>query len=155
MLNFLTAFFFILAAAPADPAELDAYWAELSRTVEEGDFEGYAATYHPDAVLVNLGGGNSYPISAALDGWKQGFLDTAAGKMTAGVEFRFTDRLFGDGTAHETGIFRYVARPEGGAEQVAMLHFEALLVKKGDRWLMVMEYQKDAATEEEWAAAGS
>ncbi len=32
-------------------AELDAYWAEVTRTVEEGDFEGYSGLYHPDAVL--------------------------------------------------------------------------------------------------------
>ena len=30
---------------------LDAYWREAARTVREGDFEGYKATYHPDAVL--------------------------------------------------------------------------------------------------------
>jgi hypothetical protein len=57
-------------------AELDRYWAEVSRTVAEGDFEGYSATYHPDAVLVSLGSGNSYPISRALAGWKNGFDQT-------------------------------------------------------------------------------
>ena len=32
--------------------ELDDFWAEVSRTVAEGDFDGYAATYHPDAVVI-------------------------------------------------------------------------------------------------------
>ncbi|MGD2123925.1 MAG: hypothetical protein PVJ76_19395, partial [Gemmatimonadota bacterium] len=41
------------ALAQDRTGELDAFWAEVSRTVAEGDFEGYAATYHEDAVLVS------------------------------------------------------------------------------------------------------
>jgi len=133
--------------------ELDAYWAELSRTVEEGEFEGYAALYHPDAVLVSLGSGTSYPIAQALAGWKQGFDDTAAGRAEAGVDFRLTQRLNDGTTAHETGIFRYTFSPEGGETTVAPVHFEALLVKQDGEWLMLMEYQKGMATEQEWEAA--
>ncbi|MFW6088623.1 MAG: YybH family protein [Gemmatimonadota bacterium] len=149
----------LLAASPTlaqaqVTEELDAYWAELSRTVAEGDFEGYAELYHPDAVLVSLGSNNSYPIAEALAGWKQGFDDTAAGRAEAGVDFRLTQRLHDETTAHETGIFRYVFTPEDGETTVAPVHFEALMVKKDGRWLMLMEYQKEMATEEEWEAAG-
>lgn len=133
--------------------ELDAYWAELSQTVEEGDFEAYAALYHPDAVLVSAFSGDSYPIAQALAGWKQGFDDTAAGRAEAGVDFRLTQRLNDETTAHETGIFRYTFTPEGGEATVAPVHFEAVLVKKDGEWLMLMEYQKEMATEEEWEAA--
>lgn len=134
------------------PGELDAYWEELSRTVAEGDYEGYAALYHADAVLVNGISGESYPITDALEGWKSGFDDTKAGKMEAGVEFRISQRLMDETTAHETGIFRYYAHPEGGEMQVALVHFESLLTKKDGRWLMMMEYQKSIATEAEWEA---
>ena len=133
-------------------AELNAFWAEASRTVAEGDFEGYASTYHPDAVLVSGFNQNSYPIAAALDGWKQGFLDTKAGNMVAGVEFRFTERRFDETTAHETGIFHYTITSNEGDSTDVYIHFEALLVKK-DGWEMMMEYQKASATEEEWSAA--
>lgn len=140
-------------AAPAQGvAELDAYWGELARTVGEGDFEGYAALYHPDAVLV-MGGTGSHPIATALAGWKQLFDDTRAGDASASVEFRFTDRLHDETTAHETGMFRYVFAPADGEEAAALVHFESLLVKKDGRWLMVMEYQKEPATDEEWNAA--
>lgn len=134
-------------------AELDDYWAEVSRTVVDGDFEGYASLYHPDAVLVMQGRG-TVPIAEALAGWKQLFDDTADGSAMADVEFRLTGRLNDATTAHETGIFRYVFEPQEGEPSVSMVHFEALLVKRHDRWLMVMEYQQDPATEEEWAAAG-
>lgn len=137
----------------AQATELDAYWAEVSRTVAEGDFEGYAALYHPDAVLV-AGGSGTYPIGAALAGWKQGFDDTREDRAVAGVEFRFTGRLGGATTAHETGMFRYTFEPEDGEDVVVLVHFEALLVKKDGRWLMLMEHQKEPATAEEWHAAG-
>ncbi len=134
-------------------AELDDYWAEVTRTVEEGDFEGYSRLYHPDAVLVNLGSGTSYPIEQALAGWEQGFLDTRDGKARASVTFRFTGRLHDETTAHETGIFRYTLKPEDGDQTVTTVHFEGLLIRKGADWLMVMEYQKQPATNEEWETA--
>lgn len=133
--------------------ELDAYWAEVARTVVEGDFEGYATLYHADAVLVMMGSG-TVPISGALEAWKQGFDDTREGRAVAGVEFRLTERLNDGSTAHETGMFRYTFAAENGEQQVALVHFEALLVKKDGKWLMVMEYQKEPATDEEWGAAG-
>lgn len=133
--------------------ELDAYWAEVSRTVEQGDFEAYGALYHPDAVLVSGFSGESVPISRALAGWKQSFDDTAAGRANAGVDFRLTQRLNDGTTAHESGIFRYTFTPEDGETTVAPVHFEALLVKKDGEWLMLMEYQKEMATDQEWEAA--
>ena len=144
----------VLLALPATAGaqvatELDAYWADVSRTVVEGDFEGYADLYHPDAVLVMLGRG-SVPIGEALAGWKQLFVDTSDGKAVAGVEFRITERLSDATTAHDTGMFE----PEEGEGAVSLVRFEALLVKRDGRWLMVMEYQKEPATDAEWAAAG-
>ena len=136
----------------SDHGDLDAYWAELARTVAEGDFEGYAATYHADAILVSGIAGTSYPISQALDGWKQGFVDTAAGVIKASVEFRFSQRLSDATTAHETGIFHYAAEDASGQGSEQFIHFEALLVKM-EGWKMMMEYQKAPATLEEWNAA--
>ena len=134
-------------------AELDAFWAEVSRTVAEGDFEGYAATYHPDAILVSGLAEITHPISQALDGWRQGFLDTRAGIMKASVEFRFTQKLSDETTAHETGIFHYESVDAEGNRTGQFIHFEALLVRK-EGWKMMMEYQKSVATQEEWNAAG-
>jgi len=131
--------------------ELDAYWAAVSRTVGEGDFEGYAALYHADAVLVSRLSDNSYPIATALRGWEQGFIDTREGRSTAGVDFRFSQRLNDGTTAHETGIFNYRLETSTGDVTDQYIHFSALLVKK-DGWKMVMEYQQSVATMEEWNA---
>jgi hypothetical protein len=120
--------------------------------VAEGDFDGYAATYHEDAILVSGIAGTSHPISQALDGWKQGFVDTKAGKMSASVEFRFTQRLSDETTAHETGMFHYAVVESDGQRTDQYIHFEALLGKK-QGWKMMMEYQKSLATQEEWEAA--
>jgi len=142
------------ASAQSVTDELDDLWAEVSRTVEEGDFEGYAAVYHPDAVVVFGASNMSLSIADALAGWKSGFEDTKAGKVTASVEFRFSKRLTSATTAHETGIFHYQALSADGTSG-AMVHFTALSVKKDGQWLMVMENQKDLATQEEWDALAS
>ena len=132
--------------------ELDAYWGELSRTVDAGDFEGYKALYHKDAVMVNEISGSTYPIGDAFAGWKQGFDDTKEGTMDAEVTFRFSKRLIDGVTAFETGIFRYVAHPAGEEPSVSLIHFDALSIKQNDIWVMVMERQISIATQQEWEA---
>jgi ketosteroid isomerase-like protein len=132
-------------------AELDAYWAEVARTVQAGDFEGYSALYHEDAVLVSNFTNNSYPIAGALAEWEQGFIDTRSGASKARVRFRFSQRLNDRTTAHETGIFNYRFESASGEVADQYVHFQALLVKK-DGWRMVMEYQQSAATTDEWEA---
>ncbi|PIB39142.1 hypothetical protein [Maribacter sp. 4G9] len=135
-------------------AELDTFWTEVSRTVKEGDFEGYKATYHEDAVVVFTTRENksSISITKALSNWMQDFIDTKAGKTKNTVEFRFSQRVGNENTAHETGIFSFQSNDGSGkTAPKQFVHFEALLVKKGTGWLMVMEYQKSRATEEEWA----
>lgn len=130
--------------------EIDDFWAEASRTVAEGDYEGYANTFHPNAIFVNGISKSSYPISQALAGWKQGFDNTKAGKMTASVEFRFSERLHGKTTAHETGIFNYSWQNEGEQKQNVLIHFQGLLTKVSGEWKLMMEYQVSEATTEEW-----
>lgn len=132
--------------------ELDAYWEELSRTVDMGDFEGYKALYHADAVMVNEISGSTYPIGEAFAGWKAGFDDTKAGNMDAEVTFRFSNRFIDGTTAFETGIFRYVAHPEGGEPSVSLIHFDALTIKQNGSWVMMMERQISIATQQEWDA---
>ena len=133
-------------------AELDATWAQLAKTVAEGDFEGYKKGYHGDAILVSGLSKNSYPIAGALSGWKQGFIDTKAGKMTAAVDFHFTQRLHDKTTAHETGMFRYYTVDKQGKRSEFIAHMNALLIKKEGKWLIMMEYQKSQMTRAEWDA---
>lgn len=144
-----------VAADSARLVELNRYWAEVARTVREGDFEGYAASYHPDAVCVFTTGKSkrSSAISQQLAQWKSGFVDTKAGKVKNNVEFRFSQRV-GDATsAHETGIFYFTSVDANGKVlSSGAVHFEGLLVKRNGVWLSLMEYQKTRATQEEWEA---
>lgn len=130
--------------------ELDLYWAEVSRTVGEGDFRGYAATCHPAGVLVSGKRERSYPLASALKSWKKEFDATKSGEMKASVDFRFRQRWGDDSTAHETGIFRYVSQIKGGEKTVAYIELEALLVKKEGRWKVLMEFQKDEKSKVDW-----
>ena len=131
-------------------AELDAMWAEVGRAVREGDFDAYAACCHPEGVLVSERKGLSQPLSAALARWKAEFAATREGRMTAEVETRFARRLGDATTAHETGMFRYTSRTEGQEPHTDFVPFDALLVKRDGRWLILMEHQKAHATQAEW-----
>ena len=136
-------------------AELDRFWNEVSRTVRAGDFEGYKATYHEDAVVVFTTSENkaSKSIRTALADWKDDFTDVQSGKRANSVEFRFSQRIGSETSAHETGIFHYTSVDSSGKSVAdAYVFFEALLVKREGKWLMVMEYQKSKTTKKEWDA---
>ncbi len=140
---------------PEQLAELDKRWAKLAKTVEEGDFEGYKALYHPDAVVVFAGGENkiSVPISKALASWEKGFNNTRDGKQKDTVEFRFSQRIVNETTAHETGIFIFTSMDNNGKVKAKYVtHFEMVWVKKEGNWYALTEYQKSDATQEEWDA---
>ncbi|GAB5409273.1 MAG: hypothetical protein BalsKO_16380 [Balneolaceae bacterium] len=130
--------------------EVDEFWTEVSRTVSEGDFKDYSATFHEEAILVNGISGTSYPIADALAGWKKGFDDTKTGKMTASVEFKFTERFHSESTAFDTGIFKYSSQTKGGGEETVYIHFQGLLTKTSGEWKLMMENQISVAAEKEW-----
>jgi hypothetical protein len=146
----------ISATARADEKarllELDAFWAEVSRTVREGDFVAYSATCHPEAVLVTGTKKASYPLAQALARWKKEFDDTKSGERESSATFRFSQRLGDDTTAHETGILLYSFRQGNEVMKNEYVHLEALLLKQDDGWKIIMEYQKAPATEAEWKA---
>jgi len=152
----LSSLAFALSATAADEkvrlAELNAFWAEVSRTVKEGDFVGYSATCHPEAVLVSGSKKQSYPLTQALARWKKEFDDTKSGERESSATFRFSQRLGDTTTAHETAILRYSFRQGDGEMKHEYIHLEALLLKKDDGWKIIMEYQKAPATEAEWKA---
>ena len=130
--------------------ELNAFWIEAERQVREGDFEAYSNSFHPNAILVNGISKNSIPIKKALDGWEKGFEDTRQKKMKASVEFRFSETLLGTASAYQKGIFHYTSEYIGQSQVSVFIHFEVLLTKSNGIWEILMEYQKDYATIEDW-----
>ncbi len=134
-------------------AELDQYWERLNRSVIEGDFETYKNCFHEDAVIVFASSSNktSVPISTALSYWKEGFKNTKEGKIKVNVEFRFSQRIGNETTAHETGIFIYSSTDNNTkVTDTFIIPFEMLLVKRENNWYGMMEHQKPFATQEEW-----
>ena len=130
--------------------ELDEYWAEVSRCVNEGDFEGYKATIHDEGVLILGMRDKAEPLAEALKRWKVEFDDTKSGKIKAGVTFRVNKRLGDATTAFEKGMFLYYQVKADGTKTVAYIHMEALLVKQSDGWKIIMENQMSRGTKEEW-----
>lgn len=132
--------------------EIDAYWNEVERAVREGDYEAYCATVHPDAVIISGPKQASYPMAQALARWEKDFENTKSGELKGNVSFRFARRYRDTTTAHESGIFRYTSTPKEGQATTAHIAFEALLVKKGGQWQMLMENQIGPASEAQWEA---
>ncbi len=138
-------------AAAASSGAIDAQvWSVVSTTVVEHDIAGMAATYHPDAVLVTSQG--TMPIARALAGWGQAMETMKRNASRASVAFRFSRRQDGAETAFESGVFNYAVTDSAGATTRYIIPFEALLVRKNDRWLIVMERQFPATDEAAWNA---
>ncbi len=152
MRSFLLAIFLVsnLSAQSSVTDEIVAFWVEAERQVAEGDYNEYSASFHKEAILVNGMNDISIPIQTALNDWKQGFEDTKKGTMNASVQFRFSDWVFGETTAHLTGIFLYAWGMHNEPNQQVYIHFEGLLTRSNGHWQMLMEYQKALATIEEW-----
>ncbi len=134
-------------------SEIKQLYAEVSRTVKEGDFEGYKATYHKDAVVVYTTASKkgSIPIPTALKNWKIDFTDTKAGKTRNNVAFRFSQRVGDETTAFDSGIFHFTSIDKDGTYKAdAYVNFEMLMVKRKGSWYILMEYQKSKASESEW-----
>jgi len=141
---------FLPLTLQAELKDLDVYWAEVSRAVKEGDFQAYKATCHPEAVLVSGNKKQSYPLAKALLRWKKEFDDTKSGDRKSSAKFRFSSRYHDDTTAHETGMLLYEFSTKDGKAGKEYVFLEALLVKRGGKWLILMEYQKAAGTVEDW-----
>lgn len=119
--------------------ELEQFWQQAQKTIIAGDFDGYAATFADNGILVSDIAKTSYPISKALARWKKGFDDTKAGKMQAGVSFKFTSSLVSENTAHQSGYFYYYSIDDKGKKSPFIAKFEALLSKSSGQWKIVME----------------
>lgn len=142
-----------LSAQGAEPSSgaIDAQvWSVISTTVAGHDLAGMAATYFPDAVVVTPQG--TMPVARALAGWGQSMEAMKRNGSRASVAFRFALRQDGAETAFESGIFNYAVTDSAGATTRYIIPFEALLVRKDARWLIVMERQFAAADEAAWNA---
>jgi hypothetical protein len=158
ILRLVTAAMLVAWAAPlsaqgteSSSGAIDAQvWTAVSTTVLEHDIIGMGAIYHPDAVLVTAQG--TMPIAQALAGWGQSMEAMKRDGSRASVAFRFSLRQDGAETAFESGMFNYAVTDSAGATTRYIVPFEALLVRRDARWLIVMERQLAAADESAWNA---
>ena len=119
----------------------------------EGNFEGMKSLYHQDAVVVKPD--TTFAVSRAFKvRWKKEILEVKNGKRANTLAFRFSKRIGDNNTAFEKGIYHYtsVDTATGNVIGDAYIHFETLLVKVNNRWVTLMEYQQEEATETEWNA---
>ncbi|HIF23608.1 MAG TPA: DUF4440 domain-containing protein [Gemmatimonadetes bacterium] len=130
--------------------ELDSLWADVAQSVATGDTDLYLSTYHPDAIFVSARRGITRTVAEDVEANRAAWDDTREGRARRSVEFRFTERLNSQTSAYEVGIFRYASTEADGSTRVALIHFEAALVKKDGVWLQLLELQTSDATEADW-----
>ena len=133
--------------------ELNAYWESLAKTAKEGNFEGMKSLYHEDAVVVKPD--TTFAVSRAFKvRWKKEIMEVKSRKRANSLKFRFSKRIGDDTTAFEKGFYHYtsIETETGKVLGDAYIHFESLLVKVNEEWVVLMEHQKQEATEEEWLA---
>ena len=151
LLLFLITFFFQeLNSQPNEELEIDRVWSELVLSVKKGDFSKYKTFYHEDAVLISQANHTTVTIKDAFVRWEEGFRQTRSGKIKTNLEVRFKKRLADKKTFFEEGILKYWSTDSKGNENISFLEFEAVWIKKGKEWLMIMENQKSFLDEIEW-----
>jgi len=133
--------------------ELDSLWADVVQSVATGDSDLYLSTYHPDAIFVSMRRGVTRTVADDVEANRAAWDDTRDGRAQRSLEFRFTERLNSQTSAHEVGIFRYASTEADGSTRVVLIHFEAALIKKDGVWLQLLELQTSDATEAEWEGA--
>lgn len=132
-------------------AAIDAdVWKPVSASVVNDDIVAMGRVYHPEAILVTSAG--TRRISEALAGWGKDMVTSKANGTRATVAFRFTKRQDDAETAFETGIFRYTVTDGAGKARPSYVRMEALLVKSGGKWRIMMERQLEATDEAGWNA---
>ena len=136
-------------------SQLDRSWEAMKNSINNGDFRKFKTMYHRDAIMVNGIKDSTYSIRNAFDTWEQGFKDTKAGIIDADLELKFSRRVYNNDTAHETGIFHYYTIKESGERTDSFIHFEALWIKKQNKWLMLMENQISRTSKSEWDSFNS
>jgi hypothetical protein len=149
----LALWYVCLTGAAAQPAsstqEIDrTVWSVISKTVAEDDIVGMGKLYAPDAVLVTPK--ETTPIKQALDRWGRDMVAAKGRGDRATVEFRFSVRQDNATTAFEAGMFKYTQITKAGVSKPQYIPFEALLVKTGGQWRVMMERQLPAVTQAEW-----
>jgi uncharacterized protein (TIGR02246 family) len=125
-------------------------WAPIAASVVNDDIAAMGRLYHPDAILVNDAG--TRRIGDALAGWGKDMVANKGKGIKANVEFRFSKRQDDAQTAFEIGIFKYTVTDKAGVSTPRYRRLEALLVKNGGKWLIMMERQLEATDEAGWNA---
>tara|TARA_A100001015_G_scaffold306389_1_gene400594 strand:+ start:515 stop:997 length:483 start_codon:yes stop_codon:yes gene_type:complete len=150
LLFLFTIFFQELNLQPNEELEIDRVWSELILSVKKGDFSRYKTFYHEDAVLISQTDKTSSTIKDAFIRWEEGFRLTRSGKIKTNLEVRFKKRLTDKKTFFEEGVLKYSTIDSQGNKNLSYLAFEALWIKRGEKWLMIMENQKSFLDEFEW-----
>jgi ketosteroid isomerase-like protein len=135
-------------------SDIDAdIWRPFMAAYPALDFEMAASVYSQE--LLHAGG----PTRTAQDRAAylidlRAFFDKARELGDAfEIEFRFTERIVGDGIASERGVFRIGIRLAGGAERQSYGGFHVFERVENGAWRILTDFDEAGATADDFAAA--
>lgn len=115
-------------------------WAPFMRAYSQLDIDLFSSIHASDFVRVEsssrwIGGLDSY-----LQRTDRGFARARAQGDALAIEFRFTDRVLGDGLASERGVYRVTVTEPAGQAQTFLGRFHSVLRHDGARWRLLLDH---------------
>ncbi len=128
-------------------------WLPFMAAYPAYDADLVASTYSAD--LIHAGGPGA--TAKNLDGHMadmRAFFDYARSQGDAfAIEFRFTQRILGEGVASERGVFRIDVLLATGGERQSYGYFHVFERLEPDGWRILTDFDEPGATPEEFEAA--
>ena len=128
-------------------------WLPFMAAYPAYDADLVASAYSSD--LIHAGGpGETVTTLAQHLEEMRGFFDYARSQGDAfAIEFRFTQRILGDGVASERGVFRIDVRLASGEERQSYGYFHVFERLEPAGWRILSDFDEPGATLEEFEAA--
>jgi ketosteroid isomerase-like protein len=119
-------------------------WTPFSEAYATGDAEKYLALHTPDLIRATGGDAAAVKDFAAYKIGAHGHFDwNKANNRRVEIAFSFFERVAGEATASERGIYRYTAILPDGERQHFYGKFHVFLQKMGGTWKIAVDYDSD------------
>jgi len=140
-----------------DRTELDQQiWQAYEHAYHARDTAAFLALYDPGVVRAGGPAKTASDHSALAADTAAWFAELADRGDDVAIAFRFTERIAGNGTASERGVYRLTATRADGERKVLHGRFHVFSRRVGGRWRIVADYDSDeggTVTAEDYDAA--
>ena len=131
-------------------------WYRFYAAYDSLDYTISEAIHTSDVIRIPANQGEIIDYKSYMDGIKRSFEQAAEKGETRSIALRFFERLANDSIASERGIYRFTLNKGTTKERNYYGQFHVLLVKRGGKWKILMDYdsnENNTIGEEEFMSA--